>query len=321
MLIELEFRGSTFSSADCLTLDLEFHHLGYPLKAAIVYNTLVTDSGDTIHISDLEYTPERCPTESQALQSIAPTCDDIGRSCYYGESSCCDKTYASTACECTAMPGENSLGQYICLPAPLCSCEGEGPGGPGGPSTTITNPLQDAKDNKAKWESSLGGVNSYIYTFQRRCFCSEEYVRPRRVTVLDNVVQQHVSFADSNGFGLLPESITTESIEYVFDMLIDGIAAGEWDSVEVIYDPTYGYPTSVNIDKDFQMADEEISISISDVVFLPSVDPCPVIEPISAAGEGCQNEGLNCYWEAGCCEESRAVSTKCVCRDSLWTCF
>eukprot|EP00562_Extubocellulus_spinifer_P020861 CAMPEP_0178616476 /NCGR_PEP_ID=MMETSP0698-20121128/3229_1 /TAXON_ID=265572 /ORGANISM="Extubocellulus spinifer, Strain CCMP396" /LENGTH=628 /DNA_ID=CAMNT_0020255303 /DNA_START=258 /DNA_END=2143 /DNA_ORIENTATION=+ len=98
------------------SVDLEFSSRGYPTKV-YMGSTSSTDAGRTIYITDVKYAPEDCPAQAVA---IGATCESFGHSCYYGQESCCDKTYVSLLCRCEAVAGGDDLREYACLATDSC---------------------------------------------------------------------------------------------------------------------------------------------------------------------------------------------------------
>ena len=107
------------------------------------------------------------------------------------------------------------------------------------------------------------GPADYAFTLNVGCFCA--YTGPLRITVYeDEVVDVRL---------LNPPEQRDESFERIIEerslTLSDLVeiahrAEQEADDVEVTYDPTYGFPTSIAIDWYREMADDEISYSVSD---------------------------------------------------------
>lgn len=111
---------------------------------------------------------------------------------------------------------------------------------------------------KNKWKQQAN--QHYIYTLQRSCFCPEEFRKPMRVRVKDNKIVQVL---------LVPENITKPvsyrgalSVERLFNIIQKGIDSNA-ASIKVRYDKKYGYPTSINIDQDVRIADEELNYKAS----------------------------------------------------------
>ena len=109
-----------------------------------------------------------------------------------------------------------------------------------------------------RWERS--GVAGYGYTGAWVCFCPEEYRAATQVTVSDGKVTG-VASADP-GIDTIPMPERFVPIEGLFALIQDAITNNA-ARVEVSYDETYGYPTSLFIDHDERMADEETSFAIS----------------------------------------------------------
>jgi hypothetical protein len=99
---------------------------------------------------------------------------------------------------------------------------------------------------------------SYSYVVRRNCECPYDILRPVEVWVDDGRVE-HLIYVD-NGLPV-PFSYAGAfpSAEELFDIIQDAIDRRARD-IDVDYDFTYGYPTSVYIDYDFGIGDEEFII-------------------------------------------------------------
>ena len=103
---------------------------------------------------------------------------------------------------------------------------------------------------------------SYGFTYSRSCFCwPMEIMGPNKVWVANdaNILQVQTQFGEP----IVDEDIinTILTIDELFDKTqtaINNNAA----SIEVTYDTTYGYPTSITIDYDEMIADEEYMLTI-----------------------------------------------------------
>ena len=103
------------------------------------------------------------------------------------------------------------------------------------------------------------------------CFCGP----PHEFTVIvkngeiDDVIVDKEQLGGWDGFD--PELIKAEAlrkartIEDVFDLIEDSL--GDVATLEVEYDEQFGYPISVYIDQDEMIADEELSITMSNLQF------------------------------------------------------
>lgn len=109
---------------------------------------------------------------------------------------------------------------------------------------------------------SVQGPAEYSFTWQQFCECTAETTQPIRITVVNNTITEAVYVATE-----LPVSADIRSrlltIDGVFGELQDAIANGA-DAVNVTYDSNSGAPLSVAVDYDAGVADEELSLVLSD---------------------------------------------------------
>mmetsp|Transcript_13744 Transcript_13744/g.33288 ORF Transcript_13744/g.33288 Transcript_13744/m.33288 type:complete len:577 (-) Transcript_13744:92-1822(-) len=123
----------------------------------------------------------------------------------------------------------------------------------------------------SKWQNELEAgkllwseqnLKTYNYTYQRFCECPTEYQNAKLVQVVDgNVVAiggESVQATQRSSSISLDEAPTFDGL---FTIIQDAITANAF-RVGVDYDPKYGYPTSVLIDYDEMIADEEFIVSI-----------------------------------------------------------
>ena len=145
---------------------------------------------------------------------------------------------------------------------------------------------QQALDaNRKKWDSL--GIDDYSFTLQRSCFCTPDSTRPVNIKVRDGSVTS-ARYADTNE--LIPDdrqtnkqSIYNMNADGVFNLVEQGIKSGA-AQVDVKYDAQYGLPTSIYIDQNQQMADEEVGYTIS------NFRPEPTMTTMA-----CGEEGNDCY--------------------------
>jgi hypothetical protein len=100
---------------------------------------------------------------------------------------------------------------------------------------------------------------SYSYTVRVSCDCPSEITRPVVVWV-DRGSIEYQFYEDDGRPVPLSISNSFPSVEQLFDAVQDGIDRRA-DIIDVQYDFTYGYPTSVYIDYDRRVADEELSVT------------------------------------------------------------
>lgn len=103
----------------------------------------------------------------------------------------------------------------------------------------------------------------YAYTLSVSCFCVDAGA-PVRITVVDGEVTDAVYTKDGRGVdeGTQAPDYRRLTIEEIIAAANDTEAA----SVEVEWPQGQDYPSSVYVDQDEQMMDEEIGYAVSDVV-------------------------------------------------------
>lgn len=109
---------------------------------------------------------------------------------------------------------------------------------------------------RERWQEA--GFDAYQMTLQRSCFCPEDYRGPFEVTVRNGAVES----ATFNGTAVDAERVLT--VADLFDLLEDAYDQGA-ARVDVTFDDELGYPTSLYIDYNEQMADEEVGYTVSSV--------------------------------------------------------
>lgn len=112
---------------------------------------------------------------------------------------------------------------------------------------------------EAKWKKNR--PLHYRYTLQRSCFCAPDYRKPIAIRVFRGKVQQAMLLPEGTP---LPAERKAEAlpVEGLFRLIREAIA-DKVASVVVVYDDRYGYPTSISIDRDRMMADEEVHFTVS----------------------------------------------------------
>jgi len=176
------------------------------------------------------------------------------------------------------------------------------------------------------WDENFGGENSrnYKYSYKETCYCRPDYTRTRQVTVIDGKISEVVFGDDPTKLAPKDVAESTRTIEELFDYLASG--AGTWDSLNVDFDYYMGYPSSVKIDQDERVADEEKDITIESVVMLKTTCPADLGSKI---GSGCSASevGLTCNWGTESCCGNTYASIQCNCEqdmpggESSWMCL
>jgi len=126
--------------------------------------------------------------------------------------------------------------------------------GPGGEVARV------AAEQRSFWQGK--GIASYTFSVSRPCFCPPEWSGPFEVTVVDGATTV-VTYEGAPAAAANVEHIP-KTIEAVFDLLIANAAT----TVEVTYDPIFGFPASISVDPLVNAIDDEFDITISD--FQPS---------------------------------------------------
>jgi hypothetical protein len=109
----------------------------------------------------------------------------------------------------------------------------------------------DLLSNRARWRAQH--LDDYTFEYSRYCFCGMD-VTSVLVVVRDGVVVAATNPDDSPvrySLSLLP------TVNDLFDA-IDRAARSNPDFIEVTYDASRGYPTSISVDYKYQVADDEI---------------------------------------------------------------
>ena len=120
----------------------------------------------------------------------------------------------------------------------------------------FTQQATDLETAQKLWESKQ--VTNYKMVQQRSCFCPTEYIRPMIYDVKDSKAQRGTARYDDKDKEQVSQAIevSLNSVDDAFKIIQDAIT-NNVDSLEVEYDTTYGYPTKINIDYNFMIADEE----------------------------------------------------------------
>lgn len=115
--------------------------------------------------------------------------------------------------------------------------------------------------NLQKWQDA--GIDNYSMTLARSCFCRDDTIRPVNLDIKNDKVVA-ATYADT-GEPVPADNINQLSVDDLFSTIKKALSSGA-AAVDVTYDPTYGYPTSIYIDQNRMMADEEMGFSISNFV-------------------------------------------------------
>lgn len=138
----------------------------------------------------------------------------------------------------------------------------------GDDKTTIDPAYKDThqawQSAKQKWQKT--NASHYIYTLQRSCFCPPEFRKPMRIRVNNNDIKLVLLVPENTE---KPKNFAgAKTVDGLFT-LIEQAMQRKAASIEVSYDARFGYPTSIAIDYDKRMADEEVYYKASGMRLLP----------------------------------------------------
>lgn len=121
--------------------------------------------------------------------------------------------------------------------------------------------------NLQKWQSKR--IGHYQVQIQRSCYCVPDATKPIVVEVLGGNVLQ-MRYADGSTLSSTNAAYfaNISSIEQLFTLIANGIRAG-YTRVEVTYDPVYGFPQQITIDRDRMIADDEAYYTLGQFRVLP----------------------------------------------------
>lgn len=123
--------------------------------------------------------------------------------------------------------------------------------------------------NKATWDNA--NISHYRYTLSVSCFCAFMDEMPVTIEVENDQVVSITSVKgtsiDSSNTLVYPAVEPYTTIDAMFEQL--KTAQAEAEEITVVYDPTYGYPSSIAIDYIKQAADDELYLTIEKFEVLP----------------------------------------------------
>ena len=108
--------------------------------------------------------------------------------------------------------------------------------------------------NKEKWENT--SILDYSFVFQVSCYCIEEYTSPKAVSVRDGniLTVNDLAYSEEIHRGIFSINDLFKEIEKASNQNVAVL--------ETTYDSFYGFPTTLYIDRDERIADEEMRYSI-----------------------------------------------------------
>jgi len=120
---------------------------------------------------------------------------------------------------------------------------------------SASDELEDARE---KWEDQ--GIDSYRITVRESCFCPIELGGPFVVTVVRGRIASVVYAGE--GADVVPDERIPLTVDELFDTV--ETAGREAAKVEAEYDPTYGFPATIFVDRIQNAVDDEVYYSATD---------------------------------------------------------
>lgn len=134
-----------------------------------------------------------------------------------------------------------------------------------GCSDALSGPdlMRELEANRNRWQSV--GFTDYTYRVDRACFCG--FFGLAEIEVRDGVIVA-VTHAE-DGTAVDPEFFQFyDTVEDLFDLIQDAIAR-EAAVLDVEYDDQLGYPLRIELDYAFNVADDELTVTVSGLVPAP----------------------------------------------------
>lgn len=124
----------------------------------------------------------------------------------------------------------------------------------------------EVERNQEKWQEA--GISHYRYELFVGCFCVFSQDMPLVVEVQDGEV---VSMEYQSGNEIDAANRETFEKYSTIDRIFSELEADleKADEVIVTYDPTYGFPTKINIDYIKDAIDDELALTVSNFEPLP----------------------------------------------------
>ena len=121
-----------------------------------------------------------------------------------------------------------------------------------GPGQHVT----DLEAARQRWRAE--NLHTYAFTIQRSCFCVN--IHPLFVVVVSDTVAGVLDVTT----GTPVDRQLGETVDGLFAFIQNAIDRHA-QKIDVMYDPTKGFPTQIDYDGAAQIADDEIFFRVSDV--------------------------------------------------------
>lgn len=135
---------------------------------------------------------------------------------------------------------------------------------------------KELNQHVALWNSFGSAKDSYSFVTQVTCFCESSYVTPKFIVVEDNTIVSTVDVAT-----MAPSDNTYDAIPELFARIQQAI--DNFDvTIQVSYNETYGFPTSISTNPEYLLMDAGVTIQVSNVTFsnMDTVTSPPTLAPV-----------------------------------------
>lgn len=126
---------------------------------------------------------------------------------------------------------------------------------------SVLNP--ENNDSRELWASK--NITSYSVEYNRACFCA--YRGPVTLVVKNNKIAEILDPTTGKPFSPARNPEWYETIDDVFAS-IEELKKNKPKTLEITYDKTYGFPTTINYNQSDMIADEEFSLTLSNFKLL-----------------------------------------------------
>lgn len=129
------------------------------------------------------------------------------------------------------------------------------------PDKSAFNAQQSLDKHLLQWKKAK--IHDYTYEFRRSCFCLQDYTKPVLISVKKGKITQ--AFLKENNKPLTDElKGNRQTINMLFLAIQDAIDK-KAHNIKVKYNKQYGYPMSISVDYNEQIADEELYLYAKDL--------------------------------------------------------
>lgn len=130
------------------------------------------------------------------------------------------------------------------------------------------------RQSKALWDSK--DTKDYTYVYDKSCFCLEE---EKVQIIVDDKEVVEATYIPSNVKLTTTQRNYIGTVEDYFTIIANAIE-NKVAKLEVTYNTRYGYPTSIYIDRDKMIADEEITHHLTQLKLSSDNVDSSIIQPI-----------------------------------------